>query len=306
MAKPWAKYEIDFLGHAKFLALTSNAICLWFEAKNYCDKHHTDGLFPREALRTFRFNGSKSVELLTRSCGLKPNSQPWAPLWEAVDMGGVPYLRMHDYLSHNDCRDEVLERLQDAEDVAELRRLGNAKRQRQFRAERKAKLEAEHLAASNAESNAPVTPVTRYVTRDVQTPTEAAAEAVSEALAVPSEPPKSGGGVTARSKKPIYQSDRFAVFEWQFDAISQTLGPHLDAFDLHGFFDDLTQRSRESGLVIPSDREARWQWLQAQIEAEARRRGLPMADAAASAPPVLGKLSGRMAAMVQRARQEGV
>lgn len=85
-----------------------------------------------------------------------------------------------------------------------------------------------------------------------------------------------GGG----SKRPIYQSDRFVVFEWQLDELARTLGPHLDAFDLHGFFDDLSRQSREDGLVIPSDREARWKWLQAQVEGEVRRRGLPMADVA--------------------------
>lgn len=84
--------------------------------------------------------------------------------------------------------------------------------------------------------------------------------------------------VGSGSKRPVYQSDRFVVFEWQLDELSRTLGPHVFDFDLHAFFDDLSQQSRANGLVIPSDREARWKWLQAQVEAEARRRGLPMAD----------------------------
>lgn len=57
------------------------------------------------------------------------------------------------------------------------------------------------------------------------------------------------------------------------------LGPHLDGFDLHAFFDALTQKSRADGLIIPADREARWRWLQAQVEAEAKRRKLPIAGA---------------------------
>jgi uncharacterized protein YdaU (DUF1376 family) len=85
----------------------------------------------------------------------------------------------------------------------------------------------------------------------------------------------------ARSKRPIYQSDRFVVFDWQFDDLSKMLGPHFEAFGLDEFFDALSQQSRASGLVIPKS-EA-WPWLQAQVLAEAQRRGLPMASAAPAA-----------------------
>lgn len=82
----------------------------------------------------------------------------------------------------------------------------------------------------------------------------------------------------ARSKRPVYTSDRFAVFEWQFDELSKMLGPHFEGFGLDAFFDDLTQQSRASGLVIP--KANCWEWLQAQVLAEAQRRKLPMASAA--------------------------
>lgn len=101
-------------------------------------------------------------------------------------------------------------------------------------------------------------------------------------------------------KRPIYQSDRFAVFEWQLDELSRTLGPHVDDFDLHGFFDDLTQQSRAQGLVIPSDREARWKWLQAQVEREAHRRGLSFA--VADDGPVLSKQTQRLMAAMEQLR----
>jgi uncharacterized protein YdaU (DUF1376 family) len=81
----------------------------------------------------------------------------------------------------------------------------------------------------------------------------------------------------ARSKRPIYQSDRFVVFDWQFDDLSKMLGPHFEAFGLDEFFDALSQQSRASGLVIP--KAEAWPWLQAQILTEAQRRGLPMASA---------------------------
>jgi hypothetical protein len=83
----------------------------------------------------------------------------------------------------------------------------------------------------------------------------------------------------ARNKRPSYQSDRFVVFEWQIEELGRMLGKHLYDFDLHAFFDSLSRQSREAGLVIPSDREKRWKWLQSQVEAEAQRRGFPMADA---------------------------
>jgi len=87
---------------------------------------------------------------------------------------------------------------------------------------------------------------------------------------------------TARSKRPVYTSDRFAVFEWQLDELSKVLGAHFEDFDLHAFFDALTQRSRADGLVIPKPDV--WNWLQAQVIAEAQRRGLPMAQITAAAP----------------------
>jgi uncharacterized protein YdaU (DUF1376 family) len=86
--------------------------------------------------------------------------------------------------------------------------------------------------------------------------------------------------VSARSKRPIYTSDRFAVFEWQLDELAKMLGSHLDAFDLHAFFDAIAQQSRASGLVIP--RADVWPWLQAQVLAEVQRRGLPLATAGTS------------------------
>lgn len=81
----------------------------------------------------------------------------------------------------------------------------------------------------------------------------------------------------ARSGHPVYTSDRFAVFEWQFDELSKMLGGHFEAFDISAFFDALTQQSRTDGLVIP--KAEAWAWLQAEVLAEAKRRGLPMASA---------------------------
>jgi hypothetical protein len=164
MGKPWGRYEIGYVRHAKFLALSGNAFALWWEAKNYCDEHHNDGMFPRAALRTFRFNSPKSVDMLTRSCGPKPNGEPYSALWDALDIGGVPHFRMHDYLEHNDCRDEVMARMEAANQRAELRKHKNKERQAAFR-------DRVTNALRNADRNAPVTPVTLTPT-ETETPTE--------------------------------------------------------------------------------------------------------------------------------------
>ena len=105
---------------------------------------------------------------------------------------------------------------------------------------------------------------------------------------------KTAAAPEARSKRPIYTSDLLAVFEWQLDDLSKTLGRHFEDFDIHGFFDQLTQQSRADGLVLP--RDAAWEWLQAQVLAEAKRRGLPIA----SAEPV------RDRAAEQRAQDERI
>lgn len=165
--KPWAKYEQNYINHPKFLALTANAICLWLEGKNYCDMHQTDGYIPKSALKTFRFSSKKSLKLLTFSIGDKQTGEPWAALWEEPDLP-VGFYRMHDYLEHNDCRDEVLQRIEDADDIAKLRRLSNKQRQQKYRAERKARIVEECHTNRNA--------VTCDVTRTCSPPTETATE----------------------------------------------------------------------------------------------------------------------------------
>jgi hypothetical protein len=83
------------------------------------------------------------------------------------------------------------------------------------------------------------------------------------------------------------------------------LGSHFESFDLHAFFDDLSQQSRSSGLVI-AKAEA-WAWLQVEVLAEAKRRGFPMA----SAVPVRDRKAEhraqdeRMLAEIQEARRAG-
>lgn len=125
MAKPWARYEVGFIDHDKFRAISGNAICLWLEGKNYADAHLTDGLLPLREVKRWRFYSAKNVQLLTTSAGLKTSAgERWAPLWEPHDIG----FRMHDYLDHNACREEVMQRMQDRKNRQELRKLNDRRR----------------------------------------------------------------------------------------------------------------------------------------------------------------------------------
>lgn len=193
MGKPWAKIEIGYLDHPKFQALNANAIALWHEGKQYCDRFNTDGFIPTDVAKRFRFGGKKSILMLTTAINFpKPEGGRYAALWEIHLVG----YKMHDYLDHNDCRDEVLTRLEDAADVAELRQLGNKERQRKCRADRKMK-----IAAS---VTLPVTDVTRDVTRDRGRPTEAATETTTETdPQKPLEQVSEGGAPAAPRPRPL-------------------------------------------------------------------------------------------------------
>ena len=116
---------------------------------------------------------------------------------------------------------------------------------------------------------------------------------------------KTGALSNARSKRPIYASDRFVVFDWQLEDLERVLGPHVESFDLHAFFDGLSRQSRESGLVIP--KADVWPWLQARVVEEARRRGLPIASTAPSTPTnkrIAGLIKGSEAALAIRETYE--
>lgn len=105
-----------------------------------------------------------------------------------------------------------------------------------------------------------------------------------------------GGSVNGRSKRPIFQGQRYVVFDWQLEDLSRLLGAKTEAFDLHSWFFDLDARAVKSGEVVPQrDGGA---WLQAQTLAEARRRGLVVSQA--DPGPQLGKQSTRLLNAVKR------
>lgn len=114
MAKPWSRYEVGFINHAKFHALSSNAICLWLEGKNHADLHLTDGYLPMATVKGFRFYSPKNLAALLTSAGQKDahGAEHYRPLWEKHALG----IKMHDYLDHNDCADTVKSRIAKADE----------------------------------------------------------------------------------------------------------------------------------------------------------------------------------------------
>lgn len=192
MPKPWARYEVNFINHDKFRALPATAICLWLEGKNYADDKHTDGLLPDYEVKHWRFYGKHSMALLIRSCGIKPGTDhPYAPLWDVVDGFGF---KMHDYLEHNDCREEVLERLALGDAAKAAERAVTKDRMARWRGLKKVK--------RDAAVTGPVTaPVTRHTSVTV-TPVTAMLRSSSESELDP-DPERTKRETRARSTTPI-------------------------------------------------------------------------------------------------------
>lgn len=153
MPKPWAPYEVGFIDHPKFRALSGNAICLWIEGKNYCDDKLTDGLLPTHIVKQFRFWSKKNVTDLSMSCGPKNETDTYAPLWETHPVGW----KMHDYLEHNDGRDAVMARKGRVEDLKEKER----QRKAEWRARKAAKMSGGTSDVTQAGQDGTVTPLSR-------------------------------------------------------------------------------------------------------------------------------------------------
>ena len=84
------------------------------------------------------------------------------------------------------------------------------------------------------------------------------------------------------------QVGRIFLHRWQLDALIDTLGPHAEGFGLDEWILSLSN----SVDVLPAGGD-RWAWIQAQLEAEVRRRHLPVATA--DAAPTNKRISGLVA-----------
>lgn len=258
--KPWARIEVDYINHQKFLVLNANAIVLWHEGKNYCNRQSTDGLIPLEQAKRFRFHSKKAVAMLLKSAGTKPGTEEaYAPLWERHDIG----FKMHDYLEHNDCRDVVLARIAQADQG----RQQDKEYKRQARAAKKAK--RTDVRSDVRSDTVPESGSVRSMSGSIQNTEDRKQEKKKRRAPPP---------LNARSNRPIFDGQRFAVFEWQLDELCKMLGSHTNEFDLHAWFFTADTKAVTSGIV--RKRDEWWPWLEQETYAEAIRRGLPMEVAA--------------------------
>lgn len=100
------------------------------------------------------------------------------------------------------------------------------------------------------------------------TPDVASATKTGTPTSAAKKSPKPNG----RSKHPIFQGQRFVVFDWMLEDIGRILGTHLDNFDIDAWFYALDARAVEEKAVKAKD--AWWPWLQAELVLEASKRGL--------------------------------
>jgi hypothetical protein len=96
---PWFRIDESAIDHPKFLAISANAWRLWCEGGTYCQRHLTDGVILRAALKGFRYYSTAALKELTTA--IVPGK---GPLWHDED----ERISVHDYLDYNDSRAEVL------------------------------------------------------------------------------------------------------------------------------------------------------------------------------------------------------
>jgi hypothetical protein len=264
MSKPWGKLQIGWIRHAKFLALSGNAICLWLEIKDHSDENLTDGIVPMLAVRRMRFYSRANIEALMRSAGPRPTGELRAPLVEAFEIGGVPHIKMRKYLDHNDNRETVLARLERAENERE-------KDKQRKQAWRNAKTSG--LASGRTSG---VSSDTRPASRpeDVTPGVRAASGSLQKQLTETTTRVPQEQELSARSKRPIFSGQRITVFEWMLDDCLRALGSHADEFDIDAWFWDLDARLVKNGQIAP--KRDGGEWLQAQLLAECQKRGIPL------------------------------
>lgn len=78
-----------------------------------------------------------------------------------------------------------------------------------------------------------------------------------------------------KKQKPDFQGQKFDLFPWQRVKLERIF---TGAYEWAIAFD---KRIADNGQTVPQDREAFWQWLLKQAEAEAKRRGATVADTTA-------------------------
>jgi hypothetical protein len=77
---------------------------------------------------------------------------------------------------------------------------------------------------------------------------------------------------SAQSNRPIFECERFVVFEWLLADLRKLLGKHVEEFRLDEWFYTLSARADADDLTL--DKRTSGMWIYAQTVEEAERRGL--------------------------------
>lgn len=233
----WIRLDDQIAHHPKFLKAGPVASWLWVTCVGYAQKFLTDGFIPTEALPTLGTVSETAIHAATLV---------QVGLLEPVDGG----FQIHDYLEFNDA----------ASVVKEKRRLDRVRKES----------ERNPNGIRPVSSRARPRPIPSH---PIRTKEEDLSLEATELIVAHERKSKNGNG-SLRSKHPVFSGQRITVFEWQFDDFTRILGPLTDGFHLDEWFYTLDAEAVQTALVIPQrDGGA---WLQAQLIAEAQRRGLPI------------------------------
>ena len=315
---PWARLDESAMDHPKVSALADGAFRLWVQGLVYCQRFLTDGYISDVALRGQRaYSPKRKAELLT--VGLWEQSETGVRVHDYLDWNEsrehVSEARRFARVRMALVRDPELRRAIQARDGNACRYCGQPVNWLDRKGPRGATYDHVVPGGGDDLTNLVVScrgcnsrkgqrtpeqaglvlldPNQKYPDRHLDKsstnttprhttpPTSERRERAPRAAAL--EPTE------ARSKRPIFTSSRFVVFEWMLDDLRKLLGLHFEDFDVHAWFFDLAERADREGLVVPQRDGGKW--LYAQTEAEAARRGLIVSSARTGSTKTAGNLA---------------
>ncbi len=168
---------------------------------------------------------------------------------------------------------EIYRALKNEED----RRAYNREKQRQSRARRRQGVKRNRQSMSalsahtEAEAEAEATRSGLLIDPDHSLQQGNQQQGESKTIPPPTTP---DGNSNGQKRKPRISGRALTVHDWMHDECAKTLGAYAEDFGLDDWFWKLDELAWREGLVIPKrDGGA---WLQAELVAEAQRRGLPL------------------------------
>lgn len=341
----WVRLSDNYIDHPKFVALSHRAFRLWHEGLAYARRHQTDGLIPFSIVRSLRhFTKGSEKELATPYIPTAAPLWELIPatgykIHDYLDWNLSKEEENQQRLEAKNrvalSRDTELRNALRRRDGEHCRYCAEPVSWTDRRGPKGATYDHVVPGLDNTMDNLVVACRSCNSKKGGRTPEQAGmsllppkADAVtrSDLSRIQNEPKsdlgssgygsglgpglvsssEKGSGekpIDARSGRPIFKGQRLVVFEWMLDDCLQILGEHADTFDLHDWFFVLDVLATKQGLVIPKrDGGA---WLQAQLVAEAQKRGIPLRMATA-APVVNKRVSGLLAggeAFLNRGRE---